>query len=157
MSIEIAGSAAELTRDTLGIESLKACTQTIDIYLYFFSQSSGRGWLSVRLGKHSHRSPFAGQRIQFVDKAYQRRAEDVGNRIGHAHGHGRIIYVLRSQSEVNEFLVILQTKAVELLLDKILHCLDIVVGDLLDFLDTAGTFKSEILRRIDGTQRREHR
>ena len=68
-------------------------------------------------------------------------------------GRGCVVYVLRSETEMDELLVFGKLQRIPFLLQKIFHRLDIVVGGLLNLLHMPRILHRKV--RIDAAQLRE--
>ena len=89
-------------------------------------------------GKHRNVLPLFGIACKDIDHFLESRNIDLIDGLLDRHRHRSVIDVLAGKTEVDELLVLLKTKTVELLLEEIFYSLHIVVGHLLDVLDTLG-------------------
>ena len=135
VSIEIARSPAKLRRNGRCLQHGQLTFEAIDEHHNLLAQT-GRGCrLAMCLGQHRDSGPLVSISLQLGYEFFKLRIIDLVERILDRQGHGRVVNVLRRQSEVDEFLVSLQAaNAVKLLFYKIFHGFHIVVCHALDFL-----------------------
>mmetsp|Transcript_56686 Transcript_56686/g.165875 ORF Transcript_56686/g.165875 Transcript_56686/m.165875 type:complete len:340 (+) Transcript_56686:530-1549(+) len=115
----------------------------LDEYLELFGKVRRRGGLAVSLGQHWE--------VPLCQSLLQRRHELLHTRdvallkgfLQEQWGRG-VVDVLAGESKVHVLLVRLQAQRVELLLDEVLHSLDIMIGDLLCGLDFGGISNAHI-------------
>ena len=97
------------------------------------------------LGEHRHVLPLLGISLELVDELLDLGIIDLQERLLDGQGHARVVDVLRGESEMDKLLVGIQSAdGVKLLLDEILHGLDVMVGHLLDVLHTGGILLREV-------------
>ena len=93
----------------------------------------------MRLGQHGHVLPFVSIGFQLTDELFHCRHIHLVERFLHGERYARVVDILRSEAEVDKFLVRLQsTDLVELLFDEILHRLHVVVRGFLNVLHALG-------------------
>jgi hypothetical protein len=87
-------------------------------------------------GKHGILTP----RLRLVDQVLsdfmKSREQGISPKLLEHQGIRKVIYVLACAAKVNELAISLSN----ILLDKVLHRLEVVVCDLLDLFDSLGTF-----------------
>mmetsp|Transcript_106938 Transcript_106938/g.319764 ORF Transcript_106938/g.319764 Transcript_106938/m.319764 type:complete len:425 (+) Transcript_106938:335-1609(+) len=119
--------------------------QTLDEDLELLREVRRRGRLPMGLGEHRH-VPLRQLPPQRLQEPLQAGNKPLLERVLQEQGRRRVVDVLAGQRKVHILLEGLQAQGVELLLDEVLHGLDIVVGDLLRCLDLAGIFKAQVGR-----------
>ena len=103
------------------------------------------------LGEHGDVLPLVGEGFEAAEQLLCQGEEHLLQSLLNRKRCGGVVDVLRGESEVDELLEGSQSSdGVELLLDEVLHSLDIVVGDALDILHALGILLREVL--VDGAQ-----
>ena len=110
----------------------------------FFAEPGGRSRLPVRFGKHGYVFPFLGKFFEFCPQAVHHGVIHVIDGIPERAGHGRVVDILGSQPEMDEFLVVMQVQRIEFFFDEIFDSLYVVVGDFFNVLDFLCVFHREI-------------
>ena len=145
VGVEIAGGAAELTRERGCGEKFALLGDAVGEHLEFLAQACGRGGLAVGAGQHGHVLPFLGEGVDFVAQLLKGGHVDVLQRVEHRHRHRGVVDVLRGEAKVYEFLEPVEAHGVELLFQEIFHGLDVVIGRGLDFLDARGVGQGKVM------------
>ena len=154
VGVVVACGAAELGRQRHGLERGQLLLEPVDEHHYFLAKPCGRGGLAVGLGQHGHIFPLIGVLAQLGYELLDERIVHVGQGVLYRQRHAGVVDVLRGEPEVDELLVGVEpANLVELLLDEVFHCLNIVVCHLLYFLDAARIGLREV--GIDGAQAAE--
>ena len=144
--IEVARGTAELGSNGQRLQEVQLLLKTIGKYLYLLTQAGGRCRLAMRLCQHRDVFPLLGIGLQLGNKLFQQGIIDLCQRFLHGERHGRIVDVLRRQSEMDELLVGHPFGFfVELFFQEILYGLDVVIGDSLKLLHAAGIVLRELL------------
>ena len=144
VGVEIAGGATELTTERHSLKRSNLLTQAIGKHADFLTQAGGRRRLTMGAGKHSHIFPLLGHLLEHLRHLAQLGKINFTDGLANRHRHGSVVDILRSQAEVNEFLIGFEPHGVKLLFEEIFHRLDIVVSDRLDFLDALSVGKREV-------------
>ena len=145
MGIHIACSAAELGRVGELAELPELLLDADLIYLELLSEPGRRSRLAVCLGKHRHLFPGLGHFSDGPEDLPESRDVDFLQGLLEHQWLGGVVDVLGSKAEMHELGPFLQTHLLEPALDEILHSLDVVVGDRLDFLDLHCLLRCQIL------------
>ena len=145
VSVVVARSTTELGRDGTSLQQCQLTLQTIDEHHNLLAQARRTGRLSMRLGQHGHILPLLSIGTQLPDEFLYLGVIHLLQGILDAERYTGIIDILRRKSEMDELLVGIQTAdGIKLLLDEILHSLDVMVRHCLDVLDTLCILYREI-------------
>ena len=99
----------------------------------------------MRLGEHRDVLPLLGIVVQLLNQFLDKRVIYLFQCLLDRERHTRIVDVLGSESEVNELLEAVETThGIELLLDKVLHGLHVVVSHFLNILHPLGISKRKL-------------
>ena len=150
VGVEVARGAAKLAAELHGVQCLHLAAQTVGKHHDLLAQAGGRCRLAVGLGQHGYVIPLLGPLLQMVNHLHHGGAVEGGHGVDDAHGHRGVVDVLRCEAKVDILLVLSQPESVKLLLEEVLHSLDVVVGDRLYLLDATGVVNREVL--VDGAQ-----
>ena len=108
----------------------------------------------MSLGKHWYILPLIGIGLQLSYQLLYLWIENILKCFLHRKRHTGIVDVLRGQTEMDKLLVSIQSaNLIKLFLDKILYSLDIVVGNLLDILDTLRIILIKVLIYLTQTSK----
>ena len=154
VSIVIAGSTTKLGCHLACLQTVELLGKTIDIHHNLLAQTGWRGWLTMSLGKHWYILPLIGIGLQLSYQLLYLWIENILKCFLHRKRHTGIVDVLRGQTEMDKLLVSIQSaNLIKLFLDKILYSLDIVVGNLLDILDTLRIILIKVLIYLTQTSK----
>ena len=135
VGVEVACGATKLGGHLAGLQLLELLGEAIHKHHDLLAQACGRSRLTVGLGQHGHVFPLIGILLQLVDELFHLRIVHLFKRFLNGKGHAGVVDILRGEAEMDKLLVSLEpANLVELLLNEILHGLDVVVGNLLNIL-----------------------
>ena len=156
MSVVVARSATELHRHLACLQLVELFCKTIYEHHDFLTKSCRRRRLTVCLCKHRYVLPLLGVGIELGDEFLYGRIIHVFERLLDGKRHAGVVDVLRSESEMDEFLIGIQSAyLVEFLLNEIFHSLDVMIGHSLDILYALCTRLVEV--GVDASQPCEQR
>ena len=145
MGVVVAHRAVDLAQQGLRGKLFSLPMQTIDQVGHLFSHSGGGGGLAVGAAQHGLVGQVMGQFADRLDQLIHLRQQYLAAALPQHQGMGEVVNVLRGTGEMDEFTDCLQLDITgDLLLEEILHRLDVVVGGPLDVLDPLGIFFGEI-------------
>ena len=146
MGVEVACCSAELGSDGACLKHFQLTAQSVYEDLYFLAEACGACGLTVGLCQHRHLRPFLGILVQLADEFLNLRIVHLVQCVLDAQGHTCVVDILACESEMDELFVCVESaNGIELFLDEIFNCLDVVVGYLLNVLDTLCVICGEIL------------
>ena len=97
------------------------------------------------LGEHGDILPLLSIVVELLDKFLHKGIIYLLQSLFDRKGHAGVINVLGCQTKVNKLLVLfITTHRVETLLDKVLHSLHVVVGNLLNVFHPLGISRCEL-------------
>ena len=136
MSIVISGSATEFCSDRTCFQHSQLTFQAVNEYHHFLTQTSRRSRLPMSFGKHRDGSPFCCICFQLCNQFLNQRIIDFIQSFLDRKRHRRIVNVLRSQSEVNEFFIVIHsTQLIEFFFQEIFYGFYIMVGYTFDIFN----------------------
>ena len=146
VGVEVASGTAEFCRKGHIAQSAQLLLETVDVDHHLLAKTRRRCRLSVSTGQHGHVAPLLSVIVKLLNKLLQQRNVDIVDSLLEREGYSSVVDVLRSETEMNEIEVNrLSRSQCQLLLDKILHCLDVVVGDGLNLFHTLCIALRELL------------
>ena len=136
--VVVAHGAVELTQQPYRRSGCALCDQPRADVLQLFAQCRRRCRLAMGASEHRHVVGFGGERCDLVDQCLHLGEQDRAA-IRQHETVGEVVDVLRRTREVDELDMWCQTVNVaDLLLDKVLDGLDVVVGRRFDGFDALG-------------------
>ena len=135
MRVEVARRAAELGRERNGLELVDLLAEPFHEHVDFLAQHRGRGRLAVGARQHADAAPFGGLFIQNGQHLFKFRQHRPMQGFLEHERLRRIVDVLRREAEMHHLFIAPQAHFVELLFDKVLDGLDVVVRHLFYVLD----------------------
>ena len=139
MRVVVACRTTELGCDRAGLQRGELAFQTVDKHHYLLAQTGRRSRLAMCLGQHRYVGPLFGIGAELGYQFLYLRVVHLCQRLFDREGNGGVVDVLRSQSEMDEFLVCIQSaQTVELLFQKVFYGLYVVVGHALYLFDASG-------------------
>ena len=137
MSIVITGSPTKFSSDRTCLQHSQLAFQTVNEYHHLFTQASRRSRLSMSFSKHRDVSPLRCISFQLCNQFLNQRIINFIQRFFDRKRHRRIVNILRSQSEVNEFFIVIHsTQLVKFFFQEIFYSFYIMVGYTLDIFNT---------------------
>ena len=137
VGIVITSSTTKLSSKLASLQRLKLFGKTININHDFLTQTCRRRRLSVSLSQHRHILPLVSISLELCNKFLYLWVEALLQSLLDRKRYTGVVDVLRSETEVNELLIVVQsTNLIELLLDEILYGFYVVISNLLNVLDT---------------------
>ena len=136
MCIVISGSATELGSNRAGFQCCQLTFQTVNEHHHFFTQAGGRSRLTVSFGKHRDICPVRCVCFQLCNQFFNQRIVDLFQCFFDRKGNRRIVDILRSQSEVDEFLIVIHpAHLVKFFFQEVFYCFHVVVSHTLDIFN----------------------
>ena len=145
VSVEVACSTTELARDRHLLEQFDLLAETIDEHHNLLAKACRRSRLAVSAGEHRDVLPLLSIVGKQIYELLHGREIDLVDTFLDRHRNAGIVDILAGEAEMDEFLVLVESETVELVLDEIFNGLDIVIGYLLDILDLLCLGWSEVL------------
>ena len=130
VGVIVARGTSEFACKRHTVDGFHLLTQTVYKHHQFLAQSCGRCRLTVGVGQHRDIAPFLGKTLYLAYKFLVCRTHHVLVGFHHHHRECRVIYILRSQSEVHQLTRQPAANSIKTFLDKVLHSFHIVVGSL---------------------------
>ena len=144
VGVEVAGGTAKLSAHRHSLQLLQLLFEAVGKHLDFLAQACGRRWLAVCLCQHWNVVPFGGMFVEPCNHIFKHGDKHTLGSVSHCHWHGGVVDILRGESEVDKFLVLLQSELVELLFQEIFHSLHVVICHALNVFDALCVVNAEV-------------
>ena len=125
--IEVTCCTAEFSAYRHLLQQFALTFDAVGKHTDFFTQASRRGRLSVSFCKHRNVFPFFCKCVQLVHHFIEKRQIGFVDGIADKHRNRGVVDVLRSKSEMDEFLVGIKFESVEFFLNEVFHSFYVVV------------------------------
>ena len=147
--VVVAHGAVDLAQQRYSRDLSDLALQAVDDVGQFLAQGGRRGRLAVGARQHRHVSELHRQLTDGVCQLLHQRQQHVVTAFAQHQGVGQVVDVLAGAGEVNELADLVQFWQLGgLLLEQVLHGLDVVVGGALDFLDALGMLDGKVLGQL---------